>query len=67
MSIIDLIKINMCKKDVASQVLCGDVLYHALDYSRSDYIDRKIIYVILLLLIMLFHVCYEFLLSFGTH
>ena len=38
------------------------VLYHALDYSRSDYIDRKIIYVILLLLIMLFHVCYEFLL-----
>jgi hypothetical protein len=38
------------------------VLYHALDYSRSDYIDRKIIYVILLLLIMLFHACYEFLL-----
>ena len=40
------------------------VLYHALDYSRSDYIDRKIIYVILLLLIMLFHVCYEFLLIY---
>ena len=38
------------------------VLYHALDYSRSDYIDRKIIYVILLLLIMLFHACYELLL-----
>ena len=40
------------------------VLYHALDYSRSDYIDRKIIYVILLLLIMLFHACYEFLLIY---
>lgn len=30
MNIIDRIKRNMCKKDVASQVLCGDVLYHAL-------------------------------------
>ena len=40
------------------------VLYHAVDFSRNEYRNKKLIYLFLLDIILIFHTCYEILLIY---
>ena len=56
--------LSVKKLSILIYVISFHVLHHALGHSRHDYRNTKLIYLFLLDLILIFHVCYEILLIY---